>query len=166
MLALIFALAMQDTDGDGLLDIHERGKYLTDPARADSDGDGTPDGDWQERREYAYTVRAVLQVMPPCNLREMNDDFQDVRVLEERADVVEVEVVLYPFATVHAEIPGRREWRKADAAMEPYLRPGPTANWDSEMRTELLAELTKESIDLAALTDREAAEKVSAWLLK
>jgi hypothetical protein len=170
MLVLVAGLALvlqdADTDGDGLSDIHERGKYLTDPAKAVSDGDGTPDGDWHERREYAYTVRAVLQVMPPCNLREMNDDFQDARVLEERADAIEVEVVLYPLATVHADIAARREWRKADPALEPYLRPGSTANWDAAMRDELLAELKKESIELDALTDREAVERISAWLMK
>lgn len=46
-----------DRDGDGLSDFHETHKYGTDPAKADSDGDGVPDGDWLERREYEYTVQ-------------------------------------------------------------------------------------------------------------
>ena len=54
-----------DTDGDGLSDFHETHKYLTDPNKADSDGDGTADGDWLERREYQYTVRSVAHVMKP-----------------------------------------------------------------------------------------------------
>ena len=49
-----------DRDGDGLSDFHEQHKYLTDPDAVDSDGDGTPDGDWFERREYTYTVRSVV----------------------------------------------------------------------------------------------------------
>ena len=52
----------KDTDKDGLSDFHEINKYLTNPAVADSDGDGIPDGDWKERREYQYTIRSVVQV--------------------------------------------------------------------------------------------------------
>ena len=54
-----------DSEGDGLSDFQEVHKYLTDPAKRDTDGDGVPDGDWNERREYAYSVRTILQFMPP-----------------------------------------------------------------------------------------------------
>ena len=54
-----------DHDGDGLSDFQEVHKYRTDPNRPDSDSDGIPDGDWDERREFTYTVRSVVQVMPP-----------------------------------------------------------------------------------------------------
>lgn len=37
-----------DTDGDGLSDFQEIHKYLTDPAKNDTDGDGVPDGDWND----------------------------------------------------------------------------------------------------------------------
>ncbi|NIR10158.1 MAG: hypothetical protein GTN82_32460, partial [Candidatus Aminicenantes bacterium] len=65
-----------DTDGDGLSDFQEIHKYLTDPTKKDSDGDGVPDGDWNERREYSYSVRTILQFMPPFNRAALNDDFQ------------------------------------------------------------------------------------------
>ena len=39
-----------DTDGDGLSDFQERHKYRTDPARKDSSGTGTPDGNGSQRR--------------------------------------------------------------------------------------------------------------------
>ena len=41
-----------DTDRDGLTDFAEVHKHFTDPKKADSDGDGIPDGDWDERREF------------------------------------------------------------------------------------------------------------------
>ena len=61
LLAAAASAADKDSDGDGLTDLAERHKYGTDPARADSDGDGTPDGDWTERREHAYSVRLVVR---------------------------------------------------------------------------------------------------------
>ena len=62
------AQADVDRDKDGLSDWVEIHKYRTDPKKADSDGDGVPDGDWLERREYQYTIRTVLQVMRPVTI--------------------------------------------------------------------------------------------------
>src|SRR5687768_13188415 len=96
-LALIAAAlpGERDTDRDGLSDFHETHKYFSDPKRADSDGDGIPDGEWDERREHTYSVRAVLHVMAPFDVASMNDDYQDVRVLDQRPDLLEFEVVVY-----------------------------------------------------------------------
>src|SRR3982751_7081011 len=103
MLALLLALAaplqspaIGDADNDGLSDFDEVHKYFTDPHKSDTDGDGIPDADWQERREYAYSVHAVIKVLPPVNVAALNDDYQDARVLESRPDYVEIEVVCYP----------------------------------------------------------------------
>src|SRR6266567_2764352 len=79
-----------DTDGYGLPDFQEVHKYRTDPARKDTAGKGTPDGDWQQRREFSYSVRAVLRVMPPYNRKAINDDYQDARVLSETKDYAEL----------------------------------------------------------------------------
>src|SRR3954447_14310129 len=73
--------AAPDTDGDGLPDFHEIHKYRTDPKKNQTAADGVSDGDRQQRREFAYSVRAVLRVMPPYNIQAMCDDYQDVRVL-------------------------------------------------------------------------------------
>ena len=89
--------ADQDADGDGLSDFHEQFKYLTNPNDPDSDRDGILDGDWQERREYQYIVRSVVQVMRPVTIEFLNDDYQDARVLDETDDYVELEVIHYPF---------------------------------------------------------------------
>lgn len=66
------APADPDTDRDGLSDFREIHKHFTDPNRADSDGDGTPDGDWSERREYSYTVRSILRVLRRCSVEPAN----------------------------------------------------------------------------------------------
>lgn len=65
-----------DEDNDGLSDFQECYKYLTDPTQNDSDGDGVPDGDWRERREYQYIVRSVVHVLRPVTIEYLNDDYQ------------------------------------------------------------------------------------------
>src|SRR5687768_3979642 len=57
-----------DTDGDGLSDFHEVHKYQSDPKKTDTAGNGVFDGEPKQRREFAYSVRAVIRVMPPYNL--------------------------------------------------------------------------------------------------
>ena len=104
LLALLLLAAPTDTDGDGLSDFEETHKYFTDPAKADSDGDGKPDGDWSERREYAYTVRSIVRVLRPA--AAISDDYQDARVLEETEDYLELEVIHYPLNTVADAIEG------------------------------------------------------------
>src|SRR5262249_28597263 len=37
--------------------------------------------DWDKRRDFTYSIRTVLRVMRPYNLKAMQDDYQDVRVL-------------------------------------------------------------------------------------
>ena len=154
-----------DTDGDGLSDFQERHKYFTNPQKADSDGDGIADSDWNERREFSYTVRSVLHVMPPYNLAAMNDDYQDVRMLDEHTDYLEVEVIHYPFNTCQVAIEANPNWRQEYASMREYLDPDVTTNWNKRMQRMLRSRLNSDGIDVTALTDREVVEKVSKWLL-
>jgi len=154
-----------DADGDGLSDFHEVHKYMTNPTNSDSDGDGIPDGDWHERREYTYTIRSVIKVMRPCNTAVINDDYQDARVLSETDDYVELEVIHYPFNTNADAIEGERDWQARDPTLKSYLDPGITTNWDEQMRRDLLAELNADGIDVVALTDKEVVERVSRWLM-
>lgn len=155
-----------DADKDGLSDFHERHKYFTDPKKADSDGDGVPDGDWDERREYSYSVRAVMHVMAPFDVASMSDDYQDVRVLEERADLLEFEVVVYPFNTVASAIAPDPGWRKPRSELKPFAEPGVCSNWDKELQKQLAAELKDRGVDLGALDDVETARQVSRWLME
>lgn len=155
----------RDSDRDGLSDFSEVHKYFTNPKESDSDGDGVPDGDWDERREFSYSVRAVMHVMAPFDVASMNDDYQDVRVLEERSDLLEFEVIVYPFNTVAEAIVPDADWRETPAALKSYVQPGVCSNWDEELRAELSAELEERGIDLDSLDDVETTEHVSKWLM-
>lgn len=153
-----------DTDQDGLSDFHETCKYLTSPNNADTDGDGIPDGDWLERREYQYTVRSVVQVLRPVTIEFLNDHFQDARVLDETDDYVELEVVHYPFNRVDSSIKANDNWRDEASSMQQWTQPGPSSDWDPEMREQLKQALRKDGIDVDKLNDRQVVEKVSRWL--
>ena len=162
----LFAGGDLDADKDGLTDFQELHKYLTDPKKADSDGDGIPDGDWEERREFTYSVRAVMHVMAPFDVASMNDDYQDVRVLEQRADLLEFEVVIYPFNTSAEAIPPNTNWRKTAAEMKEFVRPGVCSNWDKDLQARLTAELKEQGVELGSLDDVQVAQGVSDWLMK
>jgi RNA polymerase sigma factor (sigma-70 family) len=153
-----------DSDGDGLSDFQEVHKYRTDPRKKDTAGDGVPDGDPGQRREFTYSVRAVLRVLRPYNLKAMNDDYQDVRVRAENDRFAELEVTLYPLNSNADDIPGNPAWKKDYAGMREHLAPGVTTNWDEPMRKDLLRALAADGIDPDRLTDKEVVEKVSRWL--
>jgi transglutaminase-like putative cysteine protease len=151
-----------DTDGDGLSNFHEIHKYLTDPAKKDTDGDGVPDGDWKERREHAYSLRSLLVVMRPAEVDAMNDDFQDARLVEDHGTYIGVEVIHYPLGTASETIAANPRWRAETASMRRWLEPGPTANWDDAMRRAIVAGLG----DVSKLDDKQLVEKAAPWLLE
>lgn len=155
-----------DSDGDGLSDFRELHKYGTDPQREDSDGDGVPDGDWSERREYAYTLRTRVRVMRPVDVLAANDDYQDARVLDEAREWVELEVVHYPLGTAGQAIQGDAGWRDALDGAAAFLESTATSSWDDGMRATLLDELRQEGLDPAAADDctlaRAAAQRLMA----
>src|SRR5262249_52361088 len=100
----------------------------------------------------------------PYNLKTLNDDYQDVRVLAEKDGYVELEVVVYPFNSNAQAIQGNPNWKKDYAGMKEYLAPGVTTNWDEAMRKDLLRELAADGIHPDKLTDKEVVEQVSRWL--
>jgi hypothetical protein len=153
-----------DSDGDGLSDFDEVHKYRTDPMKRDTHGTGTPDGHPAQRREFTYSVRALIRVMPPFNLAALNDDFQDVRVVKVTNEFAELDVVIYPLNKNSDAISSNANWRTDYARMSEFLRPGITTNWDIPMRDQLLAELRASGIDPAKLTDKDVVEQVSRWM--
>ncbi len=154
-----------DGDGDGLSDFQEVHKYLTDPLKADSDGDGKADGGWDERREFTYTVRTRVRVVPPADVSAL-DDYQDARVLDQGKGWVELEVVHYPLGTAHEAIEADPAWRKGAEAWLPYLQSTPTSRWDPSMREALLAELAEAGVDAQAADDRALAEAAARRLME
>lgn len=156
---------LSDADGDGLTWFAETTKYLTDPNSADSDGDGLKDFVPSERREFTYTIEAVIRVLPPINEKSLTDDYQDGRVLRRTKDYVDIEVVVYPRNGVSARIAHDHAWRTPDPAQSKWLSPGPTSNFDAAMTKDMLASLSADGIDLDALSSAEAAPRVTKWLL-
>lgn len=154
-----------DSDGDGLSDWQEIHKYGTDPKTADTDGDGIADGGWNERREYAYTIRLVIRYLPPFDPAVLNDDYQDARVRERNEDFIELEVVTYPLGTAGEAIDANPNWQKDYPGM-PELQPGVTTNGDEKMRQDVRAELKSAGIDVDSLTDKQVVEQVSSWAIR
>ena len=115
------------------------------------------------RKEDTYTITSVIQVLKPVNPDDMNDDFQDARVLAQDKDSCTVEVTYYPF--YQPAIGENPNWRTDDASMTQYLKPTATENWDEAMRRDLIAELRQANIDPDRLTDKQLVERVSAWAM-
>ena len=143
----------QDTDTDGLTDYEEIRKYLTDPIESDSDGDGIDDSDWDERREYTYSIQAIVDLRPPFTLEEMQDFYQDVRMIEELGDdYTRFEVILYPKVR---EIINPAPFDPKD---NQYTAPTFTKNYSAAMQDQL-GDLVKD-----ALTDLEATLRIIRYL--
>jgi hypothetical protein len=149
-----------DTDGDGLSDYDEHCKYRTDPTKKDSDSDGKPDGDWDERREYAYSIRAICEIRPPSNMERINDLYQDARPFEKEAalkDARVVEVLIFPFAQAHV-YPQPYPKKDLDNKLNEYVKPTASMNYSAEMKEQI------EHIVEGSATDVAAIEKMLQWL--
>jgi hypothetical protein len=156
------AAGVVDADGDGLSDFEEVHKYRTDPKKADSDGDGKKDGEGDERREFTYSIRCVVEHLPPADA--ISDLWQDARLLDRTAEAVRLEIVAYPLADPAAESPDAREvGTPKTARFAEFTKPNLTCDFDAAMTKELLAALRKDGIDPAALGDRSLVERVSRW---
>ncbi|HYE81943.1 MAG TPA: transglutaminase domain-containing protein [Clostridia bacterium] len=153
-----------DSDGDGLQDFQEKYKYYTNPDNADSDGDGIPDGDWNERKEYTYTLKANLQITGPWDINSMNNDYQDTRIIAEKKDYMECEIVFYTENTVKDGIGRNDSWGDYGPEFDKYLKPYLYANWDEQMRKDLINELKGLGIDPEKLSDKELVQRVSMWI--
>jgi hypothetical protein len=114
-------------------------------------------------KEHSYTITSVIQVVQPFNPADMNDDFQDARVLAQDKDSCTVELTYYPF--YRPAIGENPNWRKDDSGMSEYLKPTASENWNEAMRGDLIAELRQGGIEPDSLTDKQLVEKVSTWAM-
>jgi RNA polymerase sigma factor (sigma-70 family) len=146
-------------------DFQARHKYFTESRKKSTAGKEMRVDDWNERRQYTYSIRSIMRVMPPYNLQALNDDYQDVRVRKETKDFVELEVISYPLNTNADTIPENRNWKHDYKGSTEYLTPGVTTNWDKTMQKDLLAELAKSGVYPDQLSDKQVVEQVSRWLL-
>src|SRR5262249_36239118 len=77
------AIPEPDTDGVGPSAYAELQKPFTHPRKANSAGSTKPDGDWKHRKEFPYPITFFLGIAKPFNPADMNDEYQDARVLFE-----------------------------------------------------------------------------------
>ena len=76
-----------------------------------------------ERREYTYSLRVVLDIKPPWNLASMNDLFQDARLLAHtQSNYQKVEVTVYPYASP-VLLPTRNPSQIASGSLKKYIQP-------------------------------------------
>ena len=148
-----------DTDGDTLTDYAETVKYGTNPLKADSDGDGVADSDWDERREYAYSVHTRLLIREPFDVEAMTDIYQDVRVVAgpDENGYTELETIMYP----DTEVPlAASSYPLTDLPddVAVYTEPGIATNYDAEMQTEV------QGIVGDAKTDIQATLGILDWV--
>jgi hypothetical protein len=134
-----------DTDGDGLSDYAEAVKYHTIPIKYDSDGDGKSDGDWEERREYADTIQAVVDLRVPHRIADMNDIYQDARILKAIGPYASrVEVILYPETALIINP------AKYQPVSNEYTHPTYTKNYSPAMRRKIRRLVASSQTDLQA----------------
>jgi hypothetical protein len=151
---------LKDTDHDGLSDYDEYCKYRTDPAKTDSDSDGNPDGDWNERREYTYSIRAVCEIRPPNDASLMNDLYQDARRQDQpghHANSTVVELLIFPSAEPHIRPQPYPPGSLPESALACTQRTL-AFNFSAEMQKGVRAIVGE------ARTDVEAVEKIVAWI--
>lgn len=154
--------AVVDSDGDGLSDFDEVHKYRTDPKKSDSDGDGKPDGAEGERREFTYSIRCVVEHLPPAVA--VSDAWQDARVLGRTDEAVTLEIIAYPLADPQEESPDVHEvGTQSVVRFKEFTKPNLTCDFDAAMKRDLVAALRKDGIDPSALGDRSLVERVSRW---
>ena len=140
-----------DTDADGLTDYQEYCKYRTDPTLADSDGDGISDTHWDERREYTYSIRVVLDIKPPWDLQAMNDLFQDARLMPHaQSNYQTVEVIVYPYASP-VLLPTPYPNQPTSDSFKKYIEPTCDLNYSPEMQMAIKEILSQETHTLDAI---------------
>ena len=118
--------------------------------------------DWEERREYAYTIRAICEIRPP------NDAEGDDRSLSgcpsgrpEGTAAGRHRGGDPAFPVLHAArvCPALSPCRRFRSRCEKYVEPDLSMNFSDEMQKEI-----KEKIVQGATTDVEAIEKILAWM--
>lgn len=146
-----------DTDGDGLSDYTEVTKYLTDPLKEDSDGDGILDSDWEERREYTYTVHFQGEVYRPFDTPTMTNHWQDLIDYDINGDELTYEVVFYPNAY---SLLNPTPYPRADLPegfLTKYTRSTTLFNYSEEMQSYLL------NLVKGCDSDLEVVERLHRW---
>lgn len=144
-----------DYDKDGMTDHDEIFLYGTNSEKADSDGDGITDSDWNERREYNYSVHFNVRFIQPFDVKFMEEHHaQDVKVIEETSEYVDVELVVYPVNNLGRTFVGNKNWKRDNAAVMSEVKPGYFNDWDTQMQKDLIELLKRNGIDPDTMDDK------------
>ncbi len=148
----------EDYDGDSLTNIDEMEKYLTNPYEKDSDGDGIFDDDWNEKREYVYSVFLLVKLRQPFDVDAMNDSFQDTRVISEEDSngYTTLEINIYP-ETEKSFNPSPYPLVNLSSELLELTKPGVSTNYSEEMKDKVF-EIVKN-----ANTDQQAVQYILNW---
>jgi hypothetical protein len=116
-----------------------------------------------------YTISSTLEILKPVNVGSMTNDAQKTEVISENALTIKVKITVDPTKDQLSELKPNSYW-KADYSqnsdLQKYLTPGITTNWDEEMKSELLAALSKAGINPDKLSDVELVKKISQWIFR
>lgn len=150
-----------DYDNDGLLDYYELYRYFTDPENPDTDGDGKLDGEWEERKEYTYTITVQIRLVHPYNLDYMTSHpYQDVKIIEETDKYLDCEITLYPFNKYHNTYVTNDNWQEDNKELMKTIEPGKFNDWNEEFQKDLIKLLKDNGIEPDKLTDKELVIRV------
>jgi hypothetical protein len=94
----------------------------------------------------------------------MNNDYQDTRIIEVKKDYVECEIIFYPENSIKESIGRNENWGSYEPEFDKYLKPYIYANWDEQMKIDLIKELKAYGIDPEKLSDKDLVQKVSMWI--
>lgn len=111
-----------------------------------------------------YTLTTTLRLVAPYDVKAMNDEFQDAKLISVADGVATFKITYHLFHK--QEVRANPNWRQDDATMTEFLRPRPAANWDKDLQTQILKDLKADGIDPTKLDDKAVVEKVSRWALK
>jgi hypothetical protein len=133
--------------------------------KKDSDGDGINDSIWEERREYTYTIQAIVDLRVPHKIADMNDLYQDARILKTIGPTASrVEVVLYPETALIINP------AKYHPVSNEYTKPTYTKNYSRSMQQKIRKMVAQSKTDLQValrmIGELKKAESVSLEELK
>ncbi|MFA7000995.1 MAG: filamentous hemagglutinin N-terminal domain-containing protein, partial [Candidatus Omnitrophota bacterium] len=156
--------ALADTDDDNLSDYEEYLKYRTNPNSDDSDSDGTNDDDWDERREYVYTINVQGKTLLRADIDAMNDFFQDAVSLGtftyNGVTGLYYDVILYPDA-VQLVIPQNYP-ASYSSDLAPYVASSLTVTLSPEMKAKVQEIVGR--IPAGDRTDLNVVDTLLKWL--
>lgn len=150
-----------DYDQDGLLDYYEVFRNFTDPENPDSDGDGILDGDWEERKEYNYTLTAQIRSLKPYDIEFMTTHpYQDIKVIEDTGEYVDFEIIVYPYNNMSMTFLPNPYWKTDNLPIMEEIKPGRFNDWNEQFKEDLLVVLDEYGINPDELTDIELINKI------